>query len=195
MRHMGETPALILGYARVSTREQNPDSQEQLLKDAGAERVFIDRGESSRHANRPGWRRLLDTARPGDTVLVTALDRLAGNQRLALELIGDLGERNINIRSLTDPDIDTTTPMGAALFSITAVLLQLRVDTIRANTMRGLEHARAQGRVGGRPTVMTADKRQAAHDMRANGRSYRQIAAALGVSSSAVHRALERQTS
>lgn len=190
MRHMGETPAMILGYARVSTREQNPDSQDRLLKDSGAERVFIDRGESSRHANRPGWQRLLETARPGDTVLVTALDRLAGNQRLALELIGDLGERNINIRSLTDPDIDTTTPMGAALFSITAVLLQLRVDTIRANTIRGLEHARAQGRIGGRPTVMTVDKKQAAEDMRAQGRSYRQIAAALGVSTSAVHRAI-----
>ena len=69
---------------------------------------------------------------------------------MAIETINDLAQRNINIKSLTEPDIDTTTPMGRALFGIVAVFAQLRVDTIRQNTMRGLAHARAQGRLGGR---------------------------------------------
>ncbi len=81
---------------------------------------------------------------------------------MAIEAINDLAERGVNIRSLTEPDIDTTTPMGRTLFGIVAVFARLRVDTIRENTRRGLAHARAQGRVGGRPSVMTPKRVAAA---------------------------------
>lgn len=184
----------VIGYARVSTREQNPDSQVAELEAAGAARVFVDRGESSRSRTRPQWLACLDYLRGGDTLLIRALDRIAGDDRLAIELIRDLGQRQIRLRSLTEPflDVDARTPMGQAMLGFMAVLVQLRVDTIRDNTMRGLAHARAQGRVGGRPTVMSPDRIEAAVQLRGQGRSIDQIAAILGVGSSSVSRALAR---
>lgn len=182
----------LIGYARVSTRDQDPAAQERELTDAGCERVFVDHGESSRLRDRPQWLACLDYLRAGDTLVVRALDRLAGTETMAIETINDLGERGVHIRSLTEPDIDTTTPMGRALFGIVAVFAQLRVDTIRANTRRGLEHARAQGRLGGRPTVMTAERVDAAARMRGEGLSLAHIAKVLGVGASSVSRALHR---
>ena len=111
---------------------------------------------------------------------------------MAIETINELHDRGVNIKSLTEPDIDTTTPMGRALFGIVAVFAQLRVDTIRQNTMRGLEHARAQGRVGGRPTVMSPERISAAVQMRAQGQTLMQIASVLGVGKSTVARALAK---
>lgn len=181
-----------VGYARVSTREQNPEAQEAELRAAGAQRVFVDRGESSRVKDRPQWVACLDYLRPGDTLLVRRLDRIAGSERMAIETINELHDRGVNIKSLTEPDIDTTTPMGRALFGIVAVFAQLRVDTIRQNTMRGLEHARAQGRVGGRPTVMSPERISAAVQMRAQGQTLMQIASVLGVGKSTVARALAK---
>lgn len=182
----------VVGYARVSTREQDPAAQEAELVAAGAVRVFVDRGESSRVRDRPQWRACLDYLRPGDTLVVRRLDRIAGSERMAIETISELDERGVNIKSLTEPDIDTTTAMGRALFGIVAVFAQLRVDTIRENTRRGLEHARAQGRVGGRPTVMTPERTAAAVRMRAQGDSLAAIARVLGVGASSVARALRK---
>ena len=182
----------VVGYARVSTREQDPRAQEAELRAAGAERVFVDHGESSRIRERPQWTACLDYLRRGDTLLVRRLDRIAGSEKMAIETINELHERGVNIKSLTEPDIDTTTPMGRALFGIVAVFAQLRVDTIRENTMRGLAHARAQGRVGGRPTVMTPERIAAAERMRASGDSLAHIAKVLGVGKSSVLRALQR---
>ena len=173
----------IVGYARVSTRDQNPAAQEAELRAAGAGRVFIDHGESSRVSDRPQWIACLDYLRPGDTLVVRALDRVAGSEVMAIELIRDLARRGIRLRSLTEPflDVDTSTPMGEAIVGIMAVLAQLRVSTIRDNTRRGLEHARSQGRVGGRPSVMTAERTAAAVQMRDNGDSVAKIGRTLGV--------------
>lgn len=180
----------IIGYARVSTREQNPHSQESELRAAGAARVFTDHGESSRIADRPQWIACQDYLREGDTLVIRALDRLAGGEVMALQIVHELGERGIQLKSLTEPEIDTTTPMGRALFGVVAVFVQLRVDTIRENTRRGLSHARAQGRVGGRPTVMPPERVRAAADLQKHGHSLSEIAQALGVSRSSVWRAL-----
>ncbi|MFK4761709.1 recombinase family protein [Microbacterium sp. ZW T5_45] len=182
----------MIGYARVSTREQNPAAQEAELRAAGAVRVFVDHGESSRVAERPEWVACLDYLRSGDTLVVRRLDRIAGSEVMAIQTISELHDRGINIKSLTEPDIDTTTPMGRALFGIVAVFAQLRVDTIRENTKRGLDHARAQGRVGGRPSVMTPERTAQALKMRAQGLSIQRIADVLGVGSSSVSRALDR---
>lgn len=187
--------ASLVGYARVSTRDQEPGSQERELRAAGAVRVFVDHGESSRVRDRPDWVACLDYLRAGDTLVVRALDRIAGTTTMAIETISQLHDRGINIKSLTEPDIDTTTPMGRALFGIVAVFAQLRVDTIRANTRRGLEHARAQGRLGGRPTVMTAERTTAAVQLREAGNSVSAIARQLGVGASSVTRALARHDS
>lgn len=180
----------VVGYARVSTRDQNASAQEAELQASGAVRVFVDQGESSRVADRPQWVACLDYLRAGDTLLVRSLDRLAGTTTLAIQTITELGERGINIKSLTEPDIDTTTPMGRALFGIVAVFAQLRVDTIRENTRRGLAAARAQGRVGGRPTVMTPERILQAVRMRAEGKSLAVIGRTLGVGATTIARAL-----
>ena len=95
----------MVGYARVSTREQNPAAQEWELKAAGAERVFVGHGESSRVTDRPQWVACKDYLRHRDTLVVRALDRLAGTTTLAIQTITELGERGINIKSLTEPDI------------------------------------------------------------------------------------------
>lgn len=180
----------IIGYARVSTREQNPQSQESELRAAGAARVFTDHGESSRIAERPEWSACQDYLRGGDTLVVRALDRLAGGEVMALQIVHELGERGIQLKSLTEPEIDTTTPMGRALFGVVAVFVQLRVDTIRENTRKGLAYARAQGRVGGRPTVMPPERVRAALALQKQGHSLAEISQALGVSRSSVWRAL-----
>lgn len=180
----------LVGYARVSTRDQDPGMQTDALHSAGAKRVFTDRGESSRRKDRPQWLACLDYLRPGDTLLVYRLDRIAGSEKHLIEILNELGERGINIRSLTEPEIDTTTPMGRALFGIVAVFAQLRVDTIRQNTLDGLARARAQGRVGGRPVVMTPERVDQARRMSADGLAQREIARILGVSRSSVQRAL-----
>ena len=182
----------VVGYARVSKREQRPAAQEAELRAAGASRVFVDHGESSRVADRPQWLACLDYLREGDTLLVRRLDRLGGTERIIIETLHDLDRRGVNIKSLTEPMIDTTTPMGRALFGMVAVFAQLRVDTIRENTMRGLAHAKAQGRVGGRPPKMTAEKIAQARRMRAESHSLDQIAAVLSVGKSTVARALAK---
>jgi len=182
----------VVGYARVSTREQNPAAQEAELRAAGAARVFVDQGESSRVRDRPQWLACLDYLRDGDTLVVRRLDRIAGSEKMAIETINELHERGVNIKSLTEPDIDTTTPMGRALFGIVAVFAQLRVDTIRDNTKRGLAHARAEGRIGGRPSVMTLERTEAALRMHKQGDSIAQIARVLGVGASSVSRALAK---
>lgn len=182
----------VVGYARVSRHDQNPAAQEAELRAAGAGRVFVDHGESSRVKDRPQWLACLDYLRPGDTLMVRRLDRLAGSEKMAIETITDLHERGVNIKSLTEPDIDTTTPMGRALFGIVAVFAQLRVDTIRENTVRGLAHARAEGRVGGRPSVMTPERTAAAADLREQRYSYEEIGRLLGVGKSSVARALAK---
>jgi DNA invertase Pin-like site-specific DNA recombinase len=184
----------IIGYARVSKRDQNPAAQEAELRGAGAIRVFVDHGESSRIAERPQWVACLDYLNPEDTLVVRRLDRIAGSETMAIQTIAGLHDRGVNIKSLTEPDIDTTTPMGRALFGIVAVFAQLRVDTIRENTQRGLAHARSEGRVGGRPSVMTPERTAAAVRLRAQGDSIAHIAKVLGVGKSSVSRALDKET-
>jgi DNA invertase Pin-like site-specific DNA recombinase len=145
-----------------------------------------------RITDRPQWLACLDYLREGDTLLVHRLDRLGGSERIIIETLHDLEARGVNIKSLTEPMIDTTTPTGRALFGIVAVFAQLRVDTIRENTRRGLAHARAEGRVGGRPSVMTPEKVAQARKMREAGDSFEQIARVLSVGKSSVARALAK---
>jgi DNA invertase Pin-like site-specific DNA recombinase len=109
---------------------------------------------------------------------------------LAVEMITDLHGRGVQIKSLTEPDIDTTTPGGRALFGIVAVFARLRVDTIGEGTRAGLARARSAGRVGGRPTVMSAERTALAARLRGEKQSLDAIAATLGVGRSSVSRAL-----
>jgi len=180
-----------LGYGRISTKGQSADSQIDALTEAGCDRLFVDEAESSRAKDRPEWLSLLDYARPGDTVVVWRLDRLAGTETMAIQTISELHDRGLNITSLTEPDIDTTTPMGRALFGIVAVFAQLRVDTIRQNTRAGLDTARARGKTLGRPPVMTDEKLDTARQLLADGMSKTAAARTVGVSRPTLYRHLD----
>ncbi|MGC1209131.1 MAG: recombinase family protein [Ornithinimicrobium sp.] len=182
-----------VGYARVSTHDQDTTAQVKALESAGANRIFTDHGQSARRSDRPQWVACQEYLRPEDTLLVWRLDRLAGTQTMAIETINHLHDIGVHIKSLTEPDIDTTTPMGRALFGIVAVFAQLRVDTIRENTKAGLARARAEGRVGGRPSVMTSERVDLAVKLRADGQSLDAIASILGVGRSSISRALDRR--
>lgn len=138
--------------------------------------------------DRPQWLACLHYLRPGDTLKVQRLDRLAGSERILIETLQDRHARQVNIVSLTE-SIDTTSPMGRALFGIVAVFARLRVDTIRENTRRGLEYAREQGRAGSRPSAMTNERVAAARRMRDEHESWESVGRVRSVGASSVQRA------
>ena len=171
----------LIGYARISTAEgaQVLDRQLDALNRIGCERIFEDRA-SGAGADRPGLRACLDFLRRDDVLVVLDLDRLG---RLAAELIAlidQLAQRNIGFRALNAP-MDSTTPAGRAFLQIQAAFAEMERNIIRQRVLEGLAAARARGRKGGRPRVMTADKLgYARHLMADSARSIPEICAELG---------------
>lgn len=178
----------LVGYARVSTLEQDPALQHDALAAAGAVRVFTDYA-SGATAARPQLIACLDYLRPGDTLAVWRIDRLGQSVADLTAIVNGLAERGIQFRSLTEA-IDTTTVGGELVFHVFAAVAQMERRLIVERTRAGLAAARARGRVGGRPTVMTADRITTAREMRAAGKTLNQIAATLGVGRSSLVRAL-----
>lgn len=169
-----------LGYARVSTLEQDPALRHDALKAAGVERIFTDQA-SGALTERPQLTALLEQLRPGDTLVVWRLDRLGRSMSHLIQTVTALEERRVGFASLTEA-IDTTTSAGRLLFGVLASLAAFERDLIRERTMAGLAAARARGKVGGRPSSMTADKREVARRMLAEGRPKSVVAATIGVS-------------
>lgn len=145
----------IIGYARVSTAKQaahgtSLESQEQALTDAGAFRIFIDKGISGAKAQRPALDEMLEYLRPGDTVLVTRLDRLGRSMRHLVELVNELKDKGIGFKSLQE-GIDTGNINGQLVFNIFASLAEFERGLIMERTAKGLQSARERGKLGGRP--------------------------------------------
>lgn len=189
----GTTRGGVIGYARVSTAGQDPSLQMHELERAGAVRIFVDvaSGSSSTPGDRPQLAAALDYARPGDVLTVWRLDRLGRSLRDLIEQIRGLEDRGIGFRSITE-SIDTTTAGGRLIFHVFGALAEFERQLIRERTIAGLEAARADGRTGGRPTVMTPDRTKEAARMRAEGMALDKIARLLGVGRSSVTRALSR---
>jgi DNA invertase Pin-like site-specific DNA recombinase len=179
---------LILGYARVSTGEQNLDPQLDALKGAGAGRVFADRiGGALR--NRPELDRMFDQLREGDVVVVTKYDRLARSLKDLLEIVEAIRARGAGFRSLAE-DIDTTTPAGRLVFHVFASIAQFERERISERTREGLDAARKRGRVGGRPPALSPSQKEEARRMRdEERRPLSEIAALFRVSVKTVRRA------
>jgi DNA invertase Pin-like site-specific DNA recombinase len=188
MRHSGGM-AHLLGYARISTGDQHLDLQVNALKAAGCFRVFVDTASGALTA-RPALDQVLDQLRPGDTLVVWKLDRLGRSLRHLVDTIAALADRGVGFRSLQEA-IDTTTPGGKLVFHIFAALAEFERDLIRERTTAGLAAARARGRTGGRPAVMTRPKIRLAREMYAS-RQYTvaAIASTLGVSRASIYRHL-----
>lgn len=138
-----------IGYARVSTREQNLDMQVMALENTGCEKIY-EEVVSGAKADRPIFNNLLKQLRDGDTLVVWKLDRLGRSLKHLVELVHMLIQKNIGLCSLNDP-IDTTTSQGRLIFNIFASLAEFERDIIKERTNAGLSAARARGRLGGRP--------------------------------------------
>ena len=136
---------MLLGYARVSTDEQNLELQGDALSAAGCDRIFSDKLSGSR-LDRPGLAAALSHLRSGDSLVVWKLDRLGRTVRQLVEFVARLNQDGIEFRSLTD-GIDTTTPAGRFFFHMMAALAEMERDLTRERTMAGLAAARARGRL------------------------------------------------
>ncbi len=168
------------GYARVSTLQQDEALQHDALRQAGCDRIFVDKA-SGKLESRPALDALLDQARPGDIVAVWRLDRLGRSLRHLIETVADLEHRGVAFMSLTE-NIDTSTPGGKLVFHLFGALAEFERDLIRKRTEAGLAAARARGRVGGRPTVWTEAKLRTARAMHVSGEhDVATIARVLGV--------------
>lgn len=179
----------LLGYARVSTAEQSPDLQLDALRGAGCVRVWSDTASGALD-DRPELTAVLDHLRGGDTLVVWRLDRLGRSLRHLIDTVERLEARGVGLRSLQE-SIDTSTPGGRLIFSIFGALAQFERDLIRERTRAGLAAARARGRTGGRPSVMTSAKLDAARSLRdQGGRPLAEVARAIGVSPTTLARHL-----
>jgi DNA invertase Pin-like site-specific DNA recombinase len=179
-----------LGYARVSTDEQETHLQLDALKAAGCERVYEEKASGAK-ADRPELLRLLDNARKGDVLIVWKMDRLGRSLLHLIETVNLLNKRGVELRSLTENVIDTTTPSGKLTFGIFALMAEFERDMLRQRTTAGLKAARARGRVGGRPKSMSAADLKKARALLASGAYTKtQVADELGVSRHTLWRAL-----
>lgn len=178
---------MLIGYARVSTHEQNLDLQLDALDKAGAEKVFTDTASGSKAA-RPGLEQALSHAREGDTLVVWKLDRLGRSLRHLIDTVQALSERGIGFRSLQE-SIDTTTPGGKLVFHVFGALAEFERDLVRERTNAGLSAARARGRQGGRPKKLTDKKIQQAKALiKDPAVSIAEICKTLGISRSTLYR-------
>jgi DNA invertase Pin-like site-specific DNA recombinase len=149
------TGGLLIGYARVSTVDQNLDLQRDALKRAGCMQIYEDKASGRAKTGRPELDNVLRALRPGDTLVVWRLDRLGRSLADLVEIVNDLAGRGIGFWSLTE-QIDTSSAQGRLFLGVFGAMAQYVRDVIHENTMEGLKAARARGRMGGRPSKLDA---------------------------------------
>jgi DNA invertase Pin-like site-specific DNA recombinase len=177
---------MLIGYARVSTQDQNLDLQYEALTKAGCQKIFEDKVSGTR-AERPGLTRVLEMLREGDTLVVWKLDRLGRSVKQLVDLVGELNQQGVQFRSLTD-SIDTGTAPGRFFFHVMASLAEMERELIVERTRAGLEVARRLGRKGGRKPKMTDSKIESARKLLASGIPPKDVANNLGVSIPTLYR-------
>jgi DNA invertase Pin-like site-specific DNA recombinase len=176
-----------VGYARVSTGEQNLDLQLDALKKAGCEQIYHDEMSGAK-AERPGLSEALKFIRPGDTLVVWRLDRLGRSLKDLIERVAELRGRDIDLLSLHE-QIDTTTSAGKLQFHIFSALAEFERDLIRERTMAGLRAARARGKKGGRKFRLTSEEaRMAASLIKDKTHKIKDICKRLGISTATLYR-------
>ncbi len=182
-------PGYKIGYARVSTLDQNLALQQDALKEAGCEKIFIEQ-MSGAVSDRPALREALDYARSDDTLIVWKLDRLARSMKQHIETIEKLRLRNIGFRSLMEA-IDTTTAQGVLVFHMFSAFAEFERAPIRERTRAGLAAAKRAGRTGGRPPKLTEDDLDVARTLLVNQDiTVADVADRLGVSPATLYRYL-----
>jgi DNA invertase Pin-like site-specific DNA recombinase len=182
----GALQPMRIGYARVSTRDQNLEMQLDALNKAGCKRIFTDK-LSGAQVERPGLKEALSHLREADILVVWKLDRLGRSVKGLVDLVNELEAREVHFQSITD-GVDTETPAGRFFFHVMASLAQMERELILERTRAGLEAARCLGRVGGRKRRMTNGKVQAARKLLASGTPPLEVAHSLGVSVPTLYR-------
>src|SRR3984957_1829183 len=187
-REDGQIAVPNVGYARVSTGDQDPTLQLDALAAAGCAKGFED-CVSGAQADRAGLRSALESGRDGDVLIVWKLDRLGRSLPHLIETVTTLEKQGVGFRSVTEA-IDTTTPGGRLVFHLFGALGQFERDLIRERTRAGLKAAEARGQKGGRKPVVTIDKLKRARDLIAKGLTVREAAVRTKVGKTALYEAL-----
>jgi DNA invertase Pin-like site-specific DNA recombinase len=191
---LADMSGLLIGYARVSTDEQDLTAQRNALDALGvsADRVYVDHGLTGTKRDRPGLREALAACRAGDTLVVTKLDRLARSLPDARDIADELTRREVRL-SLGGSVHDPTDPVGRLLFNVLAMVAEFEADLIGMRTREGMKVAKAKGRLRGKQPKLSA--RQEAHlvELHAAGaHTSAELAELFSVARSTVYRALER---
>jgi DNA invertase Pin-like site-specific DNA recombinase len=184
----------ILGYARVSTTGQDLEAQLAVLTAAGVDtdRVFTDKLSGSTNTARPGLAAMLDYARAGDVVVVTAIDRLGRSVAEVTRTIAELSERRILLRALRE-GIDTATPTGRAVAAIMATLAELELELGRERRAASRESRRTRQLPATKPYRLTADRQEQLRRLAATGEPVRELASAFGIGRATAYRYLSPQ--
>ena len=178
----------MIGYARVSTHDQNLSLQLDALKAAGCQHIFEDRASGAK-ADRPGLAAAIAYVRAEDILVVWKLDRLGRSLTHLIDTVTALDARGVGLRSLTEA-MDTTTPGGRLIFHLFGALAQFERDLIRERTRAGIEAAAKRGRKGGRDPVVTDEKLNRARALLALGLNVREAAARIKIGKTSLYNAI-----
>jgi DNA invertase Pin-like site-specific DNA recombinase len=176
-----------IGYARVSTRDQNLDLQLKMLKRAGCEKIFREKIPGF-HRQRPEFQRMLDQIRPGDTIIVWKLDRLARSTRDLLNTMGTIDEAGGKFQSLSEPWANTTSHVGKMIMTVFAGIAEFERDLICERTGAGREAAKQRGVRFGRPPKLNPDQVQVASRLLSEGKPVRDVARTFNVHEATIYR-------
>ena len=183
---------MLIGYARVSTFDQNLELQREALIKSGCQKIYIDYVSGTR-VDRRGLTNALNDVRKGDTLVVWKLDRLGRSVKHLIDVVSQLDTCGVQFKSLTDA-LDTSTPSGRFFFHIMASMAQMERDLIVERTRAGLSRARQLGRIGGRKRKMTESKIESAQKLLSNNVPPRDVAKNLGVSLPTLYRWIPAST-
>jgi len=187
-------PGLLIGYARVSTDEQDLTAQRDALETLGVgiDRVYVDHGLTGTNRERPGLRQAMAACRHGDTLVVTKLDRLARSLPDARDIVKELTEREVKL-SLAGSIHDPTDPVGRLLFNVLAMVAEFESDLIRMRTREGMKVAKAKGRLQGKkPKLSPSQEQHLVKLYQAGEHTSSQLAELFNVARSTVYRAIQR---
>jgi DNA invertase Pin-like site-specific DNA recombinase len=182
---------MLIGYARVSTNEQNLDLQRDALQKAGCEQIYTD-NVSGTKAHRPGLENALSHLRSGDTLVVWRLDRLGRSLRHLIDTVTELQDKGIGFKSLQE-SIDTTTSGGKLIFHIFGALAEFEREIIRERTQAGLQSARARGRRGGPKYKLTDNQVAIARQLYRAHTPVKEICKTLGISRATFYRYVQAE--
>lgn len=176
-----------IGYARVSTEEQNLDRQIDILKQAGCDRIYEEK-VSGIKKERTELNKILDQIRTGDVIIIADLTRLSRSVKDLFSIVEQIEEKGANIKSIKESWVDTTTAQGKLMFTIFAGISQFERDLISQRTIEGLNAARARGKKGGRPKINDKDIKLAVKMYNSKNYSITEIRKATGVSKTTLYR-------